>query len=56
MGSLVMGFGVFVSILFSCFPLFFAKSIARFDPSKLPDSDLNAQPFSSSPDRTLKNA
>ncbi|RZC64880.1 hypothetical protein C5167_008567 [Papaver somniferum] len=51
-----MDFGVFVSILFSCFSLYFAKSITRFDPSKLPGSDLNAQPFSSIPDATLKNA
>ncbi|RZC64881.1 hypothetical protein C5167_008566, partial [Papaver somniferum] len=29
---------------------------ARFDPSKLHGSDLNAQPFTSIPDRTLKNA
>ncbi|KAI3831315.1 hypothetical protein MKX03_034101 [Papaver bracteatum] len=47
------------TILFSCFALIFAKSIVKFDPSKLQGSDPNAdsvQPFPSGPVRTLKNA
>ncbi|KAI3941616.1 hypothetical protein MKX01_018206 [Papaver californicum] len=44
----------FFTILFSCFALIFAKSLTRFDASKLRGSNLPS--FPSGPGRTLKNA